>query len=93
MMRMLSLVSLMVLTATIFPLSAKGDEPPTPKKRPQAQDVQLPPEIQSTVVQLLKTLNSEQKGGGTTDANANPLAPMISQMLKMLNSSSQGARM
>ncbi len=88
MMRMLSLVSLMVVTATVFSLSAKGDEPLTPKNQAQSQDVKLPPELQSTVAQLLKTLGSEQKGGGTGDAN--PMGPLISQMLKMLNSSSQG---
>lgn len=89
-MRMLSLVSLMVLVATIFSLSAKGDEPPTPKTRVQSQDVKLPPEIQATLAQLLKTLSSEQASGGSggsgSTADANPMAPMISQLLKMLNS-------
>jgi hypothetical protein len=91
-MKMLSLVSLMVLAFTIFAPPARGDEPSTPEVPTIPQNIKLTPEMQAMLAELLKTLGTNQAGtpapAGTPTGNvdANKLAPLISQLLKGLDS-------
>lgn len=91
MMKMLSLVSLMVLTAAVFSPSARGDDAPAPQPPAVPQDVKLTPEMQATLGQLLKMLNPDQAGAPQAGASdVSKMAPMISQLLKSLNSNQGG---
>lgn len=92
-MKMLSFVSLMVLAFSIFASIGRGDEPSTPQVPTIPQNVRLTPEMQAMLAELLKTLGTSQSGtpaptgtapAGNTDANK--LAPLISQLLKGLES-------
>ncbi|EDY17111.1 hypothetical protein CfE428DRAFT_5293 [Chthoniobacter flavus Ellin428] len=93
MMKMRSLVSLMALACTVFALTARADELSDPQVPNIPQEVKLTPEMQATLAQLLKTLGTNQAGnpapaGTAPNGNVDPakVAPMISQLLKMLNS-------
>lgn len=102
---MLSLVSLMVLAATIFELSmpARGDEAPAPQGQGASQDVKLTPEMQAVLAQLMKVLNGEQTGqagqpavqgqGGQQTCQASQqaqAAQSLQQFLKTLNNGQNG---
>jgi len=96
MMKTRSLVPLMALAFTVFALTARGDEPSDPQIPNVSPEVKLTPEMQATLAQLLKTLGTNQGGapvppalaGTAPNGNVDPakLAPMVSQLLKMLES-------